>query len=168
MTVHGGEKAIDWQSHWADVLQEQVFYLVTCCVKNSSDGSALNDHRKNLTYINAHVSFTVRPAQELWYTRLHSVTSQKPHNIVCEPSNPRSTCCSTAGKTRHTHGGLSFSDPILQCWQRNLSMFICQSAVSIVVFILQMRLHNIYVLVLLSLTGFPTVGSEAGTRQSQI
>lgn len=85
-----------------------------------------------------------------------SVTSLKPHNIVLEPSNPRCTCCSTAGRTRHTHSGLSFSDPILQCWQRNLSMFICQSAVSIVVFILQMHLHNIYVLVLLSLTGFPT------------
>lgn len=84
-----------------------------------------------------------------------SVTSQKPHNIEYEPSNPRCTCCSTAGKTRHTHGGLSFSDPIVQCWQRNLSMFICQSAVSIVVFILQMHLHNIYVLVLLSLTTFP-------------
>jgi len=34
-------------------------------------------------------------------------------------------------------------------------MFICRSAVSVVIFILQMSLHNIYISVLFSLTYFP-------------
>lgn len=156
MTVHGGGKVTNWQSH------EQMSY------KRKSFSSSPAVSKPPLTaqhwMTTGRISITLLPMlpPQLCLPRncdmpgYMSITSQKPHNIVQEPSNPRCTCCSTAAKTGRTHGGLPFSDPILQCWQRNLSMFICQSAVSIVVFILQMHLHNIYVLVLLSLTSFTT------------
>lgn len=88
MTVNGGGKGSDWQSHWADVLQEKVFYLIPCYVKTSSDGSALNNHRKNHNYVTAHVSSTVMPAQELWYTRLHVSQSLPKSPIILNMSHP--------------------------------------------------------------------------------
>lgn len=80
MSVHGGEKATDWQSHGANVLQEKVLYLSTCCTKKSSHSSALNPYRKNHKYINLYTSLTLVSAHALCI-----------HHATCEllPKSPR-------------------------------------------------------------------------------